>query len=202
MDYDVQTEQSRPASRRDWRTHLTSALIALVLVLGTAAVRTTSASFTASTVNEGSTWSARTVVLDDDDGGDALFNLVDMWPGQSHETCLNVLYKGGRDGVIQLFANIDGGTGLEQFLELVVEAARTSGSGCDDFAEAEEVYRGRLSEFADLHDGYRTGVGDWVADGGGEPQQRAYRFTVTLEDDNRAQELTALVNFTWQVDGA
>jgi hypothetical protein len=172
--------------------------LAFVLVLGLVVLRSSTASFTTATANAGNTWSARSIILADDDAGEALFNVVEMWPGDAHATCITVRYRGGRDGAVALFAKISGGHGLERYLDLVVEQSPLGG-GCDAVG-GPPLFEGRLSDFAALHGGFDTGAGTWVADGGGDEEIRSYRFAVTLSDDNRAQRLTTIVSFTWQAD--
>jgi hypothetical protein len=108
--------------------------------------------------------------LTDDDGGQPMFVVPDLAPGQVVRRCINVNYSGERPGRVKVTADADGP--LARQLELTV--ARGTGGrfgDCGDFSGA-TVFRGSLAEAAE-----ELGKADpWRADAGGG--EASYRFTI------------------------
>lgn len=156
---------------------------------------------------------ATAVSLTDDDGGNAMFTLPNAAPGSGDTGCITVTYHGESEATVRLYGTTTG-TGLDRYLDLTVTRG-TFPSGTPPFdscggfvpdppdyigAGAGTIYAGTLADFPDSYD---AGLAD--PPGAPEPwadsETHAYRFAVTLGDDNAAQGLTAGQTFTWEARG-
>jgi predicted ribosomally synthesized peptide with SipW-like signal peptide len=182
----------------------------VVSAFGLAAGAATHAAFTDTTTNDGDTFTAGSVDIDDDDGGIALVGLTAGNPGDTDTGCITVTYNGSLDSTVRLYGTT-AGTGFDQYITLTVERGTWSGAppafeGCTGFtpdatdyigAGAGVVYTGTM---ADYPDAFAAGI----VDGGGTPEtwttgeSRPYRFTVTVDDADGAQTLNATQTFTWE----
>ncbi|MCH8984963.1 MAG: hypothetical protein IH943_12850 [Acidobacteria bacterium] len=190
----IENHDSR--KRPGWRV----GVLAATVLLTTALILTASfAAFSDTTDNSGNTWSAGTVVLTDDDGGvSAMFTVSDMAPLATVTKCILVTYSGSLVPADVNLYGVSGGTGLDAFLNVIVE----EGSGgtfatCAGFtAIGPAIFTGTLAGFAGTHTNFTNGVGAWNP--AVNPESRTYRFTVTLQDANGAQGLDATATFTWE----
>jgi predicted ribosomally synthesized peptide with SipW-like signal peptide len=120
----AETPQAKKKSRRTgFKLALTLALMA---VLGGAAGLGTWSAFSSTTENTGNTFAAGTVIISDNDGGGTspMLSFANASPGTSDTSCISVTYTGSLASSVRLFGTT-GGTGLDQYLNLVV----TRGSG-------------------------------------------------------------------------
>jgi hypothetical protein len=178
---------------------------AAVLAAATMVTRASLAAFTATTQNSGNQWSAATVVLGDDDTGSALFNLAGMVPGGANASgtkCIKVSYTGSATADIRLYAALSNDTGLGQYLSLTVEEGTggTFANNCAGFVAgpAAPLYTpGTLAGFASAHGSWASGVSSWQASGA---DNRTYRITYALQDNNAAQGTAVNATFTWEAE--
>lgn len=173
--------------------------VAAFLFVGAVVMGTSRAAFFDTTDNSSNSLTAGDVVISDDDAGSALFSVGNMAPGDTVTKCINVQYDGSivPAGVDLYVADGGlGGTGLGAYLNLTVELG-TGGTfaDCTGFSGS-SVYTGTLAGFAADHTDFATGTGSWAASSTGD--DRTYRFTLELQDDNDAQNLGASVAFTWE----
>ena len=183
--------------RKDLRLPVAAMVISMVLVAGLV-LRTSSAAFSDTTRNPGSSWAAGTVRLSDDDGGaTALFNASGMVPGDRIEKCIAVRYTGNvTPARVRLYGAFAGGTNLSDYLDLTVERGSGGSFGsCSGFTATETAYTGSLASFVPSHRDFATGVGTWSPASG---ETQTYRFVVELRNDNAAQGRSEQVNFTWE----
>lgn len=168
----------------------------LALISGLISTSSTAA-FTGSTTNPGNAWTAGSVSISDSASGTAMFTQSGLVPGDTGSRCLVVTYGGDVAADVRLSASVTGGTGLDGYLDLVVDAGTGSAADCSDFAvSAPGLFTGTLATMATANAGFATGVDTWAPTGVG--QTRTYRFTWTLQDDNNAQGLTTQAGFTWE----
>lgn len=196
-------------ARPDDRTASPSSPLAFVagMLLLTLAIMTTSrAAFTDVTDNTGSSFSAGSVELVDDDAGAALFTVTDMTPGQSAAACITVTYAGTLDapGEVRLYSGgYTGSVPLADALRLTVEEGTGGQFGaCDGFAGTTIVDGTTLDGFATTSSSHATGAGDWTPSD--TAQQRTYRVTVELDADasNTLQgEQVTDATFVWEIRG-
>jgi hypothetical protein len=176
-----------------------AAPIAAFLLVGLLVMGTSRAAFFDTTENVGNTFAAGDVALRDDDSASAMFTASDMKPGDSVTHCIVVTYDGSiTPSDVELYVTPGEltGTGLDDYLDLTVElGSGGSFADCTGFIGA-SVFSGTLDGFAATHTDFLSGTGSWTAAATGE--DRTYRFTLSLQDDNAAQNLDAAVNFTWE----
>lgn len=135
--------------------------------------------------------------LGNDAGGRALFDLPAMGPGQTVERCIRIHLGDAPSGEIELLLRGDvGGTGLAEYLDLIVEVGAGGHFGdCDGFTPRAQAFAGSLAGFGALtHD---SGVRSPLPESGA----LTYRFTVTLRPDPGAQGKTASLDLAWEARG-
>ncbi len=186
--------------RSRWETvGRTAAPIAALVLVGLLVMGTSRAAFFDTTENTGNSFASGDVVLTDDDSGAAMFAVTDMAPGDVATDCIVVTYEGSLTPAdIELYVAAGGltGTGLDDYLDMTVELGTGGSSGdCTGFVGA-TVYTGDLDGFAAAHTDFVSGTGSWTA--AATNDDRTYRFSFTLQDDNAAQALNATATFTWE----
>jgi predicted ribosomally synthesized peptide with SipW-like signal peptide len=163
--------------------------------------------FSSQTENPGNTITTGTVLIEDNDGGTALYSMAVAKPGESKTSCIKVTYKGTLPSTVKLFTASTIGA-LGPYVNLKVEAGTQTSStfpSCTEFTPAASptVYEGTLSAFATEHATYATGITTnpagatkWETD-----NSVVYRFTATLSSSapNSAQGATTGSHaFTWE----
>jgi predicted ribosomally synthesized peptide with SipW-like signal peptide len=211
MAHHVSPDAARPTEeRRNSRVGMKLLITAVVLgLVGVVGGLGTWSAFSDTTANGGNSFESGTVRIQDDDSGSAMFSLTGMRPGDPAATrCIDVTYTGSLDAQVRMHG-ATGGSGLAQYLNVKVTRGEKDSafSGCGDFVADTTnyigqgpgvVYSGTLEGFAD---GYAGANADPVA---GSPEtwsqneDHAYRFEVSLADDNNAQGKTATQTFTWE----
>ena len=166
--------------------------------------------FSATSTNPTNQFAAGTVAISDNDAGSAMFNLTGMSPTDpAQQRCIALTYTGSLSSSVRLYGTT-GGNGLADFLNVKVTRGTIpapSFSSCAGFtADAADhvglgagvLYDGTLTGFAD---DYASGLVDANP---GTPESwttgevHAYRFEVTLTNDDAAQGLDATQSFTWE----
>lgn len=196
-------DRDRPSlSARVGLTMLVLALLGMVVGLGTLSA------FSDTTSNTGNAFDAGSVTIVDDDSGSAMLTITNGKPGDSDTGCIVVTFTGTLPSTVTLYGTT-GGTGLDQYLDLVVTRGTksTAFDDCSDFtpdatdyigAGAGVIYAGTLQGYPD---GFAAGITDPT---GGSPEvwtngeSHAYRFQVTVQDNSAAQGLNATQTFTWE----
>ena len=153
------------------------------------------AAFVDTTDNTSNHFSAGTVVLNDDDAGTVLFNVNNLAPTQSRTNCIRVDYTGSLAANVRMYGAASGSLG--QYLTVSIDVG-TGGSfdNCTGFTGGTNLYTGTLSAFAAARTNFTNGLQGW--NGATNPSNRTYRITVTLQDNNSAQGLSANADFTWE----
>ena len=172
--------------------------VAMVASLGFVSVlvmTSSRAAFVDSTDNTSNQFSAGTVELTDDDAGSVLFNVNNLAPTETRTNCITVSYTGSLAANVHMYGAASGA--LAPFLTLVVEVG-TGGSyaNCSGFSSGSTLYNGTLSNFAATRTNFTNGLAGW--NGATNPSSRTYRLSVTLQDNNAAQGLSASADFTWE----
>jgi hypothetical protein len=158
----------------------------------------------------GNSVSAATVKLADNDTGTAALSLSGATPGASSTGCVVVTYSGTAPAAVRLYGQI-GGTGLASHLTLTVTRGTISGTpaagSCSGFTADSTswtgngpgvLYTGSLASFptssgSALPDPSASSTATWT-----NGDRRAYRFSVTLQNDAAAQGKSASADFVWQ----
>ncbi|MDO9354210.1 MAG: hypothetical protein Q7T55_10970, partial [Solirubrobacteraceae bacterium] len=186
-------------------------LLATVVVVGLLIAAVGAAVFSAYTSvagNEDNRFTAGTIKLTDNDAGNALFEVNGFTPGDSFIRCIRVGYEstGGVRSDVKLYG-ASGGDGLADYLDVRVRrgtmpAVGTSGD-CTGFTPDATDYNGdgdgvivdsALSIFpAD----YASGIADPVAEWD-DGDAAVYEITLTVQNDNAAQGLSATQDFSFE----
>jgi hypothetical protein len=130
---------------------------------------------------------AATRILDLHDRGSAVLSLKNAKPGDSATGCLRLAYRGSEPDRVLLYGSTSG-TGFNRYLELKVER----GASCES-RRRKPVFDGTLSDFPDA-------PADAIEETWSPNESHAYRFEISVRDDNAAQGLTARQTFTWSTD--
>jgi predicted ribosomally synthesized peptide with SipW-like signal peptide len=199
---DDRAPRKTSTGRKLLKTGVVLGLVGILAGLGTWSA------FSDTTTNDGNQFTSGTVVIDDDDGGSAIFNLSGMKPSDTDSGCIKVTYTGSLASTVRLYGSTTG-SGLDQYLDLKVTRGTSSGSfdSCTGFTAdgtdyigqgAGVVYNGTLQGFPDS---YGAGLVDPTS-GSPEtwtnPETHAYKFQVTLQDNSAAQGKNATQQFTWE----
>lgn len=187
---------------RGWHTLLPAVVIALAFLAASVVTwRTSSALFTATTVNGADSFATGTVALSDNDSGAALFTVTNMKPGDSAAKCIRVTYTGTLASSVKVYGTnltVSGG-GLDQYLDVQIEQGTNSLSTagtCGTFSSPVTVFgSAALSTFGTS---FATGSGNWTPSS--NPTTMDYRITYTLSSSappgTMGQTLT--LSFTWE----
>ena len=157
------------------------------------------AAFTATTSNSSSNWATGSVVLSDDDSGTAMFSSSNMTAGQSVVKCIAVTYSGTlTSGVsVKLYGTSSGA--LASYLNLTVQQGTGGGFGtCTGFSGS-QIYSGTASGFSSTYTGFGAGLTGFSPSA--NPETHTYRFTITVQNDNNAQNKTATADYSWEAQG-
>lgn len=180
------------------------AFAAGMLAIGSITLTTSRAAFTDTTGNAGSSFSAGTVTLSDDDQGQVLFDVVGMAPGSSAAACIAVSYEGSiaDPGRVSLYSGgFSGSTVLAGALLVTVEEGAGGAFGdCAGFVPAGTLVDTTLAGFDATHVSYASGVGTWTP--ATSPESRTYRMLVQLDPaapDTVQGTSVADVAFVWEV---
>ena len=166
-------------------------LLAAAGVLAWSAVTTTTARVSASTDAVGFI-NAGTIDLSTENSKQGfLFDTAGLYPGVTTEGCVDIDYSGTISGDLRLYATPAQSSGLDRFLDVVVEVSDRPG-GCESFGPGTRLYQGRLDRFWRDHDRFGTGL--TVAEGIEGGARVALRVRAEVVDDDAAQGLA--VEFT------
>jgi predicted ribosomally synthesized peptide with SipW-like signal peptide len=175
-------------------------LVGLVLGVGTWSA------FSATTSNPNNHFAAGTVTLSDNDSGGMFVNLTGLRPGDTYTNCIRVDYTGSLPADEVRMYGTTGGTGLANYVIMTVTRGTAgawntcAGWAADatDYGQgAGIVYRDTLANYPDDWDGRLVdtpaGTETWT-----NPESHFYQFTITVDDNNAAQGLTATQTFIWE----
>jgi predicted ribosomally synthesized peptide with SipW-like signal peptide len=180
-------------SPRSIRSFLAGVLVVGIVAFGSGG---TYAAFTSQTSSDSNVLSTGTVSLVDNDGGAVMFSLSGIRPTDPATTsCVKVTYDGSLDADVRLYASVSS-TGAEQYLNLKVETGTSStGFGnCTGFSASSTLFNGALSGYPTA---FASGIDD-PASPWSTGTTRAYRFTVSLQNNAAAQGLTTTATFDWE----
>lgn len=165
-----------------------------ILVVALIASLSTWAAFSATTQNSGNEFATGTVELSDDDANQAMLSLSDAKPGDSDSSCIVVSYSGTLPATVRMYGTTTG-SGLDQYLDLTVTRGTKSSpfDSCADFVAGPVVYSGTLAGYPGGYAGGIADAGTWT-----NGDSHAYRFQITVQDDQAAQGLTASQTFIWE----
>lgn len=181
-----------------------------VLAAGALVWQGSQAAFTATTANNGNTWSSGKVTLTDDDLGMAAFHVDDIVPGQTDSKCVAVTSASSVAGEVRNYIShlTTDGRGLEDRIMLKIETG-TGGSfnDCTGFSPdpTKTATVQSLTAAAGTAYDYATGRAAW--DTAGTPgESRTYRATWSFDTTGLTQaQIDSLqgakvsADFTWEL---
>lgn len=166
-----------------------------VSVVGSIAGFGVFSAFTSQTDNPGNSFAAGTVHIEDNDGGDAMYNPTNQKPGQTTTKCIKVTYGGSLDSDVKLFTPSTVNSPPSQYVDLTITPGTQTSStfpDCTGFsAEASgPIYDDTLAGFASSHNSYANGLADnpGASTKWGEGDTVVYRFEVSVQDNNAANK--------------
>jgi hypothetical protein len=188
-----------------WLMVAVSLLLGVLNGVGAWAALTSTASVSAS-------YATGTVVLADDDAGAAILSLSDAALGATATGCIQVTYSGTLTANVHLYGSTSG-TGLDPYLDLVVTRGTISTGAfpsCANFSPDPTdylgsgngvIYSGTLANFVSTHTDYASGLVDPTAGAPAawtNPTTRAYKLSVTVQNNSTAEGKNTTSTFTWE----
>ena len=202
-------EHRRHAGRIGVKLAATAAVLAVCALLASAA---TWSNYNATASNPSNSFAAGTVKLASNSSGTAVVSLSGAKPGAVTTGCVAVTYSGTLPATVELYGT-GGGTGLNQYLTLVVTRGTFSGTpaagSCTGFTAdttnyisqgAGVMYSGTLANWP------ATAAAALVDPTAGSPESwttgevHGYQFQVTLGSNTAGQGLTGSETFTFEAD--
>ncbi len=186
-------------------------LLATVVVVGLLIGAVGAAVFSAYTSvagNDGNQFTAGTIKLTDNDAGSALFSVSGFTPGDSFIRCIQVDYEstGGVNSDVKLYG-ATGGDGLADYLDLRIRRGTMPAVGpsgdCSGFTPEATDFNGdgagvildtSLTAFPTS---YTAGISDPVSSWS-NGDSAVYEITLTVQNDNAAQGLSATQDFSFE----
>ena len=167
--------------------------------------------FSSTTSNTGNDFTAGSVSLADNDGGQAMFSAVTGGkPGTTVERCVKVTYTGNLDADVRFWLSSGAAGGLSPYLDLTIQpvtfasAAPAFPSCAGAAADGSPLFSGTLDSFRTTKNSWANGVVDYPGAGtkwtSSAPNNEAYyKFTYTVQDNNNAQGQTSEAHgFSWE----
>jgi hypothetical protein len=208
-------ESRRSSSQHAHRiTVKVAATIAVLVLCALLASAATWSNLNATATNPSNAFSAGTVAIGSNSGSTAILSLTNAKPGSVSTGCMKVTYTGTLPATVKLYGT-GGGTGLNQYLTLVVTRGTFSGTptagSCTGFTAdstnyisqgAGVIYSGALSAWPSgastaLADPTAASPASWTTG-----TYHGYEFQVTLGTSAAGQGLTGTQTFTFEADNS
>jgi hypothetical protein len=202
-----------PAERRVNRIAVKlAATVVVIIACGVLAGAATWSNLNATATNPTSSFTAGTVLIGSNSSSTALLSLANGKPGSVSTGCIQVTYTGTLPASVRLYGT-GGGTGLNQYLTLVVTRGTFTGTpaagSCTGFTAdstnyitqgAGVIYNGTLASWpatsaAALSDPTTASPATWNTSA-----VHGYQFQVTLQTNAAGQGLTGSESFTFEAD--
>jgi hypothetical protein len=206
---DAGRSNSQRAGRISVKLAATIAVLAGCAVLASAA---TWSNLNATATNPSNSFTAGTVQIGSNSGSSAVLSLTNGKPGSVATGCIQVSYTGTLPANVKLYGT-GGGTGLNQYLNLVVTRGTFSGTpaagSCTGFTAdatnyisqgAGVIYSGTLANWpasasTALSDPTAASPATWATG-----TSHGYQLQATLGSSTAAQGLTGTETFTFEAD--
>ncbi len=175
------------------------ALPIAVVASGSIIATASYAAFSATTDNDGNTWTSGKVALTDDDQGKALFDVDGLLPGQSGENCLTVTANTSDGAAVKLYTSATSDpNNLGDHINVKVERGTlATENDCSSFTSSDTDFTGTLSALA-AATSFGGGVGAWTPDAGEQSTVYRIHYEMPADTDNSAQDATASTTFVWE----
>lgn len=205
------TEMRRHAGRITVKLAATAAVLAVCALMASAA---TWSNLNSTATNPSNSFAAGTVKLSSNSGSSAVLSLTNAKPGAQSTGCIQVTYTGTLPANVKLYG-AGGGTGLNQYLTLIVTRGTFSGTpaagSCTGFTADTANYTSQGPGV--MYSGTLAGFPATAATGQVDPtaaspeswttgETHGYQFQVTLGTNTAAQGLTGTETFTFEADNS
>jgi hypothetical protein len=192
-----------PSARTRKIAALSAGPVAVVLA-GALVWQGSTAAFTATTRNDGNSWSTGQVALTDDDQGSAMFTVESMVPGQSGENCITVTSNSTVPGQVRTYFQdlTTSSPALNDAVRISLERGTGGGFGsCEGFTPAASTgARQPLSGIATTSADFAGGLLPWDT-AGTAGEQASYRISWTFDTTGLSQsEIDSLQGSTTSLD--
>jgi hypothetical protein len=190
-------------------------LAATVIVIAACALLASAATWSnlnAVATNPSNSFTAGTVQIGTNSSASAVLSLTNAKPGASSTGCIQVTYTGTLDANVKLYG-AGGGTGLNQYLNLVVTRGTFSGSpsagSCTGFSADSTNYIGQGAGviYSGTVAGWPSSAGSSLVDPTSSSpatwstnNSHGYQFQVTVQSNSAGQGLTGSQTFTFEAD--
>ncbi len=197
-----------PSSRTRRIVSLSAAPVA-VLLAGAMVWQGSSAAFTADTRNIGNSWETGSMAISDDDGGHAMFSVVNVVPSQTGEKCIAVTATSTVPSTIKLYTGDLAADGLEPYVKLTIEQG-TGGGGfasCAGFTPADPAAveaSQSLNALGTTHNTWGSAILPWTMSAG--TVTKTYKFDWVFDTGSMDQAgidalqgKAAAITFEWEL---
>ena len=173
-----------------------TAVATAMLMLTVLIVTHSEAAFSDTTDNTANSFSTGSVVLTDDDTGNALFTAAAVSPGVPVEECIAVTYSGTLvPADIRMYATSSGA--LAPFLDASIDVGTGGGYGnCAGFSFGSNLYNDTLSNLSGTHSNWATCLATFTA--ATNPSSVTLRFTIDVQNVPAAQGQTASADIIFE----
>ncbi len=199
----------RAPSPRTRRIVTLSAAPVAVLLAGAMVWQGSSAAFTAETRNIGNSWETGSMSISDDDGGHAMFSVVDVVPSQTGEKCIAVTATTTVPSTIKLYTGDLAADGLEDYVKITIEQG-TGGGGftnCAGFTSADPAAveaSQTVNTLGSNHNTWASAILPWTMTAG--TVTKTYKFNwvfdtgiLTQTEIDALQSSAAAITFEWEL---
>jgi hypothetical protein len=184
-----------PTQGRRRRVRVARVMMAVAALATGSSLAVTQALAAISDAISGPRFTRGALALSDDAAASSLFTVDNMAPGHPVSRCIAVSYRGGESPApVKLHGAVTGG--LEQSLQLTIEAGSGGRFGdCTGF-NGRVLYRGTLAGFTAAHRDFPSGLDTFTPSG--SSGLVTFRFSVVLVGDALERGRTARASFTWE----
>lgn len=197
------TSYGRGSSRQARGVTVVTVILAL-LAVSLLLIHRSESAFSGTTGNSANLLATGTMALSDNDSGTFLWSETALVGGSSQQRCIEVTYTGTvvPSTPVRLYgtyvdsadANTTADSDLAPYLDTTVEV----GPACAGFAASSTPFTGTLTAFMTANSSYASSLSTgWTPSVSGE--KRAFRITMTVQNNDAAQGKTAEPAFTWEV---
>jgi hypothetical protein len=165
------------------------------------------AAFVGRTTSSGTSWTAGTVGLTNDSGGQPLFNFTNIAPGDSGTRCIVITSQATLPSQVKLYTSTANppANDISSYIDVTIEhgsgSSFNANPACNGFTAAGAAdYSGTLENLTTTRTNYANGIGPWSLTGN-PPESITYRITWTFRatsPDSTQGGSTPNVNFTWE----
>lgn len=176
-------------------------VVGAVLLTSALVIQRSEGAFSDTTEYGGNHFGAGLVELTNDGAGDNPLELENATPGKTVTQCVTVTYSGTVTPTkpIKMYAKKIMPFNLAPYLNTTIVIG-DEGATCNSIGSPSTLFTGTMEGFANAHTDFDTGLSTgWTPASATADTVRPVRVTVTVADDNAAQQKSADMSFWWEV---